>query len=85
LERYSKDKQSNLLQTLVNSTPKNVLYHWPLGHMLSHFLSLIYKLLCEDRVIIRQGWKSLQGTNTLAYNKNEKITNIKSFTTLVAG
>jgi hypothetical protein len=31
---------------------------------------------------VRQGWKSLQETNTLAYYENPKIADLKSFLTL---
>ncbi len=34
---------------------------------------------------IRLGWKSLPGTNTLAYYENSKITDGKSFITLTPG
>jgi hypothetical protein len=34
---------------------------------------------------VRQGWKSLQETNTLAYYENPKIADLKSLLTLVVG
>jgi hypothetical protein len=34
---------------------------------------------------IRQGWKGLPGTNTLAYYENSKIADVKSFITLGLG
>jgi hypothetical protein len=36
-------------------------------------------------VFVRIGWKSLSGTNALAYYENSLITAVKSFTTLAPG
>jgi hypothetical protein len=42
----------------------------PLGQCYKTFLSVIYGFSYKDIVFVRLGWKSLPGTNTLAYYEN---------------
>ncbi len=53
------------------------------GQCYKTFLSTIYEFLYQARVFIRLGWKSLQGTNTLAYLT--LVTKKKFFATLPPG
>jgi hypothetical protein len=57
----------------------------PEPNVIKPYLSVIYESLYPARVLVRLGWKGLQGKNTLVYYKNPKITDIKKFITLIPG
>ncbi len=46
-------------------------------NVIKHFFSVIYEFSYWARVFVRLSWKSLPGTNTLAYYQNYQITGVK--------
>jgi hypothetical protein len=42
----------------------------PGANVMKHFTAIIYEFLCQAKVFVRLGWKSLPDTNTLAYYEN---------------